>query len=232
MGKYDQITSVCDGILDTIHKLAAETLEELNEETHKACKNAYAEFGTYQQTRVTDIFNNAVDAFYSSYTPKEYERTYGLYNVLDIKKDDSGRVILDDPDYMTLFDRTKLHNDRSGNSLFDKVFMEGFHGGAESIAAGKSEIWGVHPAVGTPYYRRGGWVKYSNVTKKKWHKYGKWGVKAVKTESPYNMVISDLDKSVQSDMINAFKEISQKHNDEAVARVQQILAKKYHEIFG
>lgn len=232
MSKYKDVDNLIDGIHSNIHKLAERTLEALNKETLEAMDNAYKEFGEYQQSKIRQIFNEAVDTFYSSYTPNSYDRTYGLYDVLDMKLNDKGVVNTEDPTYMDLFNPDKLHTDRSGNSLFNKVFIEGYHGGAENISGTKSDIWGAHPSPGNPYYRAPGWVKYPGEIKKKWHKYGKWGRRSVQTASPYKIFSHELSAAEATEIFDNFKEISQRHNDAAVDRVKRDIPKLQAEIFG
>lgn len=232
MSKYKDIDDLFDGIENNIGKLADRTLELLNRETSEAMNNAYKEFGEYQQNKIRQIFNEAVDRFYSSYTPHSYVRTYGLYNVLDLKLNDKGTVNAEDPAYMDLFNPDKLHTDRNGNSLFNKVFIEGYHGGAENVSGTKSDIWGAHPSPGNPYYRAPGWVKYPGERKKKWHKYGKWGRSAVQTTSPYEIFSRELEAAEENEILEKFKEISQRHNDSALDKVTRSISELQEEIFG
>lgn len=232
MSKYKDVDMLAAEMKSKIYQLRDKTLDALNKETAKAVDSAMKEFGVYQQQKITQIFNSAVQEFYDAYTPKEYNRTYGLYDVLDLKTDSHGMVITSANGYLDLFDSSSLHGDRSGGDLFQKVFMEGWHGGAESIASGKAAVWGSHPSPGTPYYRRSGFVTYPNSTTKKWHKYGKWGRVAVRTESPYKIIEERLSAAEQAEMFAKFDEVVRKHNDRAVEKVKQSIKTFQTEIYG
>lgn len=233
MGKYSDIDSLVDEMRTNLRRLADRTLDALNEETSKAMEDANHEFGAYQQMFIEQIFRNAVDAFYDAYSPKSYQRTGGLYDVLDLKLDDSGMVVMGaNGDYRSLFNETNFHSDRSGGNLFEKVFIDGYHGGAESISGGKADVWGAHPSPGIPYYRAPGLVRYSGETRKRWHRYGRWGSRAIRTESPYKIIARNLSAAEATEMFSKFKEISQKHNDAAVEKVRQNIPKFHAEIYG
>lgn len=232
MSKYKDVDMLAAEMKSKIYQLRDKTLDALNKETAKAVDSAMKEFGVYQQQKITQIFNSAVQEFYDAYTPKEYNRTYGLYDVLDLKTDSRGMVITSANGYLDLFDSSSLHGDRSGGDLFQKVFMEGWHGGAESIASGKAAVWGNHPSPGTPYYRRSGFVTYPNSTAKRWHKYGKWGRVAVRTKSPYKIIEERLSAAEQAEMFSKFDEVVRKHNDRAVEKVKQSIKTFQTEIYG
>lgn len=164
----------------------------------KANKNLYFEFNRYQRRRIEEIFAFAVNEFYYGYTPAEYARTYGLFNVLDVRKNPDGDVLYDGSDEQNidkLFDKDAMHTGRNGyNGLFDKVFVKGYHGGAED---GEN-----HPSPGTPYYRGGPYHTF-------------WSRPAVQTESPYEIMQRNL-KSAESEFDEKFDEVRQKHSEEFV----------------
>lgn len=232
MSNHRDVDMLINEMKSNLHKLAERTLEALNEETDRAMDDAMKEFGIYQQQKITEIFKNAVAEFYSAYTPKSYDRTKGLYNVLDLHTDEHGMVITGVNGYQDLFDASQMHGDRNGGDLFNKVFMEGWHGGAESIAESKADTWGTHPAQGTPHYRRPGFVRYPNSTKVKWHKYGKWGKAAVQTKAPYTIIEENLKAAEGAEIFEKFKEISQRHNDKAIEKVKREIARFHSEIYG
>ena len=203
-----------------LERLANRTLDELNKATTKASELAIQEFGAYQREEIARIFNSAVDQFYEAYSPRFYKRTHSLYDVLDMKIDNSGGVNYGNESlFRDLYDESQMTSTRSGGSIFDQVFVHGYHGGAPSIDSGKAEIWGKHPDPGTPYYRKPGFVKYPNSNRRKWHRYGKWGRKAIQTKAPIKMVYDELSIAEGGYILDKFKEISQKYNDEAVQGV-------------
>lgn len=233
MGKYQDIDDVVDGAIKKLYTLAERTLELMNEEVDRAMDEANHEFGMYQQAKITGIFRGAVGTFYDAYTPKYYkDRKFGLYEILDLKTDDAGMVISNDPGYLDMFDPAKMHPDRSGgDSLFQTVFMEGYHGGAKNISGSKLDVWGSHPNPGTPYYRRPGKVTYSNGIKK-WHRYGRWGPAAIRTTAPYTMFAENLKVAEAGEIYDKFKEISDNHNSAAMEKVYQSIPKLQQEIYG
>lgn len=218
MSNDRSLSDAYHSVLDQLYDVARRTVDVIHEEAGKGIEKAYKEFGTYQRAYIQKRFNEYVSAFYSAYQPHKYRRTEGLYDVLSLNTDEHGLVQYDL--YDDLYDETRMHPDRSGNdSLFDIVFKQGYHGGAPSIAPGKSEIWGEHPDVGTPYYRRGGFVRYPGSSKKKWHRYGRWGRRAVKTKSPYVMMYDWLSEAEGGEIYDAFKAIQTKHFNDAMVKV-------------
>lgn len=207
-----EIDQLCDAMRNRIYGLANRISVELNAETSKAMDNASMEFGQYQRSKITDLFNNAVSYFYNQYSPEFYERqgdpdtlSGGLYELLSLQTDEFGQVLYDDP--MDMIDANRLHGDRRGNSLFKKVFLQGWHGGAEGIDTSKIDQWGAHPNPGTPYYRTPHPI------------YSRWGEKAVRSTSPWVIFNQSVREAESGIILQKFKEISQRHNDEAVQRV-------------
>ena len=99
------------------------------------------------------IYQNAVDKWYSSYWPRLYRRKGSLYDLMEIDTD------IDNTSLEYTFSDSNMTKDRHGGSLFDKVFVHGWHGGAY--------------AGDTISYRRPA----------PW--YWEWGSVAVKTPSAY-----------------------------------------------
>lgn len=224
MGKYADIDALFESINRHNIEFADKVQKAINQRTSKALSDAFADFGQYQQERIREIFNDAVTSFYDSYQPSMYVRqgdtsskTGGLYSVLDMKTDSDGWVISSAPDYDELYNPDKMHANRSGgNNLYQTVFVEGYHGGASSISGSKSAIWGSHPSPGTPYYRAPGWVKYPGESKKKWHKYGKWGRRSVHSLSPYRIISTNLSIAENGEMLDKLSQLVHEYNDRAV----------------
>lgn len=227
MSNYGDIDTAVNGIRDNLHRLADRVLQELNRETSEAMDAAYREFGEWQEQRIEQIFRSAVDRFYASYTPESYSRSGSLYDVFSPDRNDTGMIILNPPGYDELYDTSGMRED-----LFQTVFKEGYHGGAKTIASGKADVWGAHPSPGIAYYRKPGWVKYPNMDKKRWHRYGKWGRPAVQTKSAYRMVAEDLQRIEGGEMFDTFKRISDEHNNAAVERVKNMIPALQAEIYG
>lgn len=238
MGKYYDIDLAISTLRAKYKELGNRVLNRLNEECSIEIRKAYEEFGLYQRRVITDLFNDAVINFYDSYTPKRYKRqgdvgkkSGGLFDVLDLKTDETGRVIFNsDNGYMDLYDRTALHSDRNGGSLFENVFVNGYHGGSTKIAGSKESIWGAHPAPGVPYYRKPGFVTING--KRKWHIYGAWGKRAYVSESPQKYIYRNLIKAESGAMHDELYKLAHKHNDVAVDRVKKEIPQIISEVFN
>ena len=223
---FDEIERGFDIVLERVTKLA-------QKEVNSAIEKIYKEFGVYQQERIQQIFTKAIDDFYSDYSPTVYKRQKSLYGLLNIPTNGYGMFQSNDPDYMDMYDESAMTKDRRGGSLFHTVFELGYHGGAMSIDPGKADVWGVHPAPGTPYYRKRGIVQYPNGVRK-WHRYGKWGRRAVLSVSPAK-VIAQTVASEDSDSGKwdiKFEEITLKNIDAAKASILDGVSKIYTEVFG
>lgn len=184
----------------------------VKEENTEAFADAWEDFGQYQRQIITEIFNRAVNQFYAEYTPKFYDRQYGLRDVLDIAYDHRG-VVITGHDNRLLFDENEMHGDRKGGDLFNKVFIEGWHGGAESSRNGD------HPEPGTPYYRKPvGSYRY-------------WGGKAEKTESPYHIINEALEVGEKPNIRAALISIFNKHLRWANNRIAKRVDVLKQEIF-
>lgn len=203
-------------------------LHEANKLSKEVVERTRIEFGSYQRERIKQLFNDAVNKFYSSYTPSQYERTWGLYDVLSISQNSFGEVIYDD--IQDILDPSRMHTDRKGGDLFEKVFMHGWHGGAEGINSNE-EMWGNHPSPGTPYYRKPGFITLPDGTRV-WHRWGQWGKRAVKTTPPADILYDSLVRAEYGDLREHAKEIFYRHNDEMVQYVnQEIMPALAAEIF-
>lgn len=187
-------------------KLKTLVLDDLNKETDKAKEKSYREFGVYQKAEIRRLFNEAVKKWYDSYEPKIYHREYGLYKVLDFStsEDKYGMVSTRSQMYDELYNSSLMPTGRNGYDLFEKVFIEGWHGGAESIAQEKEEQWGVHPNPGVPYYRT------------PHPKYNMWGNEAEQTESVYSIAAELISVAEKTTLHDKLDEIAHKNNDEAV----------------
>lgn len=228
MGRW---ADVCDDLFSQYKELTDRAIKAINEELDIADRDGYTEYGAIEQARIRELFHQAVKTWYEAYSPSEYQRRYDLYNVLDLKTDEYGMAITEAAGYTDLFDEDRMGSDRHGNSLFDKVFMEGWHGGAESISDGKADIWGAHPSPGTPYYRKGGFIPLTK-GRRVWHKYGKWGHKAVQTASPAKLFADRFREEDEGNLNDTFIRIMDKHYDRAEERITTRIETISDQIFG
>lgn len=227
--KYEDIDTYYDDFYNKLNILANRVLSEMNKASIATVEKTYEEFGLYQRDKIGQIFNDAVATFYASYTPTQYKRTFDLYNVLNISYDRYGRVAYDE--LTDLLDPSRMHTDRKGGDLFQKVFMEGWHGGAENISTG-ADMWGDHPSPGIPYYRKPGLVTSPNGNKK-WHRWGKWGRKSVQTVAPATIMYNKLLSAEHGDLHSKLIEIVNKHNGEAMQKIhQEVIPRLRTEIFN
>lgn len=211
MGRYADIDAMCDGMVFAIHAIAREVLEVMNQETKKEGDLAYKEFGDYQRSAIEALFHESVQQFYDAYSPTYYARSYGLNDLLEMHTDDFGMVTYDTAE--DLVNEDNLHRDGNGGSLYDKVFVRGWHGGAESGPG--------HPAPGVPYYRGLGSRGL----------YAYWSRPAVRTEPAFRIFQRSLSAAENGEIASQFKRISDKHNDIAMERVRKEadrISRKYY----
>ena len=220
-------------IQDKTKKMGKEITDFVVDNFNKRKPKIYKEFGVYQAQKVKELFNQAVDAFYNDYAPHDYSRTYGLYDLLDIKYNSSGTVYMDsDNMYEDLYNPEGLSGHRAeGRTLYQTVFAEGYHGGAAGISSDKASVWGHHPSPGIPYYRRAGMVTYPDGTKKM-HRYGKWGNAAVKADiSPLNVIYNNLLVKQNTEMRDKLREMAlaelEEIDNQVVKEIVPDLAQKY-----
>lgn len=196
-------------------------------EWKKTEKRIFGEFGAFQKTIIRGTFKKGIAEYYDAYTPEYYDRKNGLYKILDMNMDEYGLV-----DYGTesggapdefnkLYNREKMPDGRyskkkgmsyPGTELFEKVFMQGWHGGAESGEG--------HPNPGTPYYRTG-------------KGYSRWGEKAEKTEAPFDILYRKLTNAEDTYMYSKLAEIVNKEYEKMKKDyVNKILPKIIKEALG
>lgn len=112
--------------------------EKIAKIMHKVLYETWDEYFDYADKEVHSYFEDAVGEFYKSYTPKIYSRTYSLENILSTQK------FMNNDDYvyyqyeflpnkMSYYRNEKRYyvNDLQ-HSLYNLVFVEGYHGGAKS----------------------------------------------------------------------------------------------------
>lgn len=218
--------NIGDQILADLDRLVDITTKKLVDVTTEAIKEAHVEFGGYQQKAIEALFKRSMKQFYDSYSPGSYTRRESLYNMLDIHFSPDGTVDVDNP--FSLIDQSSAPTTRSGGSLFNQVFMEGWHGGASGISGGKSQVWWPHPSPGTPHYRSGGFTKKPRF----YHKYGKWGRAAVRTKAPYDIFSEELNMIAGGEMLREYNKIVKQYLDAAVTKAITELSSQYGDIFS
>ena len=166
-------------------------------EEGRANRNLEHEFRKYQREKIEIMFMEAVNEFYNSYSPNTYVRQYGLLDVLSLQIDENGEIARDgntDQEIINkMFNPSAMHKDRHGGDLFNKVFVQGWHGGAESGTG--------HPHSGVPYYR----TPYPY--------FSHWGNMAVKTASPFELLKAKV-ASAETDFDIKYDQIAEKRTKE------------------
>lgn len=181
------------------------------------------EFSKKQQEYIERKFKDAVTQFYNNYDPEYYIRlgnkkseSGGLYDIVNVGKaqDETGQVDFERGIDQVL-DEDRAPMGRNGyDDIYEKVFKGGWHGGAEGINAKAARVWGAHPDPGTPYYRKPGMVYLSGLGRV-WHKYGRWGRKAVQDEmSPYDVFRKQIEANEEKDSRKIFFDICDKRKEE------------------
>ena len=197
-------------VIEINHKIAKEASDYFfrvaKEEDIKATK----EFGVYQEKRISDLFHEAVQEFYDAYSPEYYDRAYGLNELLDVHKGPNGSVEYDTVE--DLIDSSNMHTDRNGGSLYEKVFVRGWHGGAERGPG--------HPAPGVPYYR----APYSI--------YAHWSRPAVRTEPPLEIFRKSVESAESGDILQAYKSITARHFDVTTKKTNDEISRLSAKYFG
>lgn len=233
MSLADEYESIFNEWNNKIQKILTRSGDAAQKLVSKASKKIYQEFGEYQRNVIEIIFNNAVDEFYDSYQPLVYKRNRSLYNLLDIPVDSDGMLNSIEPDFRDMYNESKMTIARNGGSLFDTVFVRGYHGGASSIGQNKAEIWGHHPNPGVPYYRTRGIVRYPNGGTS-FHRYGRWGRKAFKSKSPFYSIAEKIYSfdSPGGEWDGVFNSIVNEQMDICAKEIQTETDKIAKEVFG
>lgn len=208
-----------------------------------------AELGKAQEEAYKEAFYSVIDKFYYNYEPSRYGRHFALYRAWETHFDDDGLIAGTTAsgtdgwyiDFQNFISRN-LYGElttpmREGGSdtasyLFEQAFSEGWHGGAKTIndptyGGEPAETWGYHPSPGTPYYRKPGWVTYSDGERKR-HQYAKWGRRAKKMSTPPKTLLEKKIQSITKNELAAvdaklFKEHQEKVTERVIAFETELL---------
>lgn len=119
---------------------------------------------------LNEVGKSVVAQWYATYDPIFYERNRSLYHAF--------KVNLDGTNYNVEFEPELLGND----IIFWNSFMEGYHGGAKY---GETKLGEPHPSPGIPYWK----TPIPNFIY--------WGRPAKRDFSPYNRMISEMNKKIK-----------------------------------
>ena len=227
MGVYSDFLQAMQEINRKRNEWQERALDTALKWADKVSKDIYDEFGQVQRQLIEDAFRNAVTSFYKAYEPWSYVRqgdpdteTGGLYNLFQTHIPTDERGLVNYSSAMDLIDPSQMTLDRHGNNtLFDLVFMEGWHGGAKYIAPRKEARWHKHPNPGTPHYRSGFWYEH-------------WGEQAFRSTPPYDIFESNIINAENNEMKQAFSDIAHRVFNEESPNLQHDLNILSKEIFG
>lgn len=108
-------------------------LDELDEQAfNSALKSCVPLF----KEELEKTYVEAATAWYNAYTPKRYKRNYSIKNMFDAQWDDGTNEF----EYNYLSER--MTEGKNGYSLYEPVFVQGWHGGAS--------VWGKTCVKTTP----------------------------------------------------------------------------------
>lgn len=145
--------------------------QEIKTRAQRGVEKAKVRFVDHTVDTYKEYVKNAVAAFYADYTPIIYrDRSYSLYDVAVVKGSETGFKIEMYPEKMTYRDGSQSGD--SDGSLFDLVFVQGWHGGADHGPG--------HPGDGKPYWRT------PHPTYKYWHT----DSPAARSPSPYDEIVT------------------------------------------
>lgn len=218
MSNSAAIRAAIQNIDDVLNNIVKEVENKINTRRKEASKKIYKEFGEYQKKEIEKLFKITIDDFYNNYDPIEYDRTGGLYNLLDIRTDADGYVVVGDNKLSNIYNPSQMHANRSGgDNLYKTVFEEGWHGGSKGINAEDAKLWGEHPNPGIPHYRTWGWGRYSVDGPRTFCRFGAWDGEAARMQpSPRDLMYERYKAAYNSYMHEEFNKIATKHLDEAM----------------
>lgn len=135
------------------------------------------------------ICQSEIDKFYSSYTPKRYNRYGDLYNTYKILTNKYTG------EFSVKFDSIYMKHPHRADSetIFINSFIEGYHGGA---FCANNYIGEPHPDGHTPYW------------KNPLSGYLSWLSPAIRSESPYENILHKLpikEKELQAELEDDFE---------------------------
>lgn len=131
------------------------------------------------------IAESTIEDFYDDYTPSGYRRVYDMYNTYKINVElDEFEIVWDidyDPNYMQ-------YHGGLNDYLFDIVFMQGWHGGADQGPG--------HPQPGIPWYRNMALINQSGENYDNYDPHIFWLRRAERSAAPYEVMIDKIDKYI------------------------------------
>ena len=238
---YDAAIRAIDEYIEKNRRWEAAVLSRTTKIISRHKEPLIQAISNFQREVVEDVFYDAVTNFYDEYDPKRYIRkgnvsskTGGLYDLLDIKTDNNGFVMLTsgnalgNPNELLNIDALKGHR-LGAETLYEQVFVKGWHGGAPDNKR-SPKMWGKHPKPGTPLYRRPGRVPGTNA----WWRYAKWDTSKKVTISA-NPPAESITKGIAGMipfLISGYQKIADDDRDLIVSEIADEVKKINKEIYG
>ncbi len=141
------------------------------------------------------VFTQAIDRFYSSYSPGYYGRTESLYDIFEIERGAGSITIGFHPENMS-----SSEGSLGSAGLYEQTFKRGWHGGAGSGPD--------HPAPGAPFWRTPYGV------------YKHWGRSAAVSTPPYEEISRRIEEYSRTVMQSRFNSTLQKLWAERISSIQ------------
>lgn len=110
--------------MDAIDSFEAKILKRMNDAVDKANASTIKEILPKYTKDIEDTFKGAAMEWYGHYTPEYYSRNHSLYNLVRITSN------IQTGEFKVEISDDEMTKDRHGGSLFDKVVVQGWHGGA------------------------------------------------------------------------------------------------------
>ena len=116
--------------------------EKAKETVKEAQEKSFSEYFNVAEKKIKTIYKDTITDFYNSYPNPFYDRRGSLYELIQTKKT---------TDYLSIWFEPSLISYRNGyageNGLYDQVFRQGWHGGADVRHRGKMLIPWSHPVL-------------------------------------------------------------------------------------
>jgi hypothetical protein len=116
--------------------------EKAKEAVKEAQEKSFSEYFNVAEKKIKTIYKDTITDFYNSYPDPFYDRRGSLYDLIQTKK-----AI----DYLSIWFEPSLISYRNGyageNGLYDQVFRQGWHGGANVKHRGRMLVPWSYPTL-------------------------------------------------------------------------------------
>lgn len=116
--------------------------EKAKEAVKEAQEKSFSEYFDVAEKKIRTIYKDTITDFYNSYPNPFYDRRGSLYDLIQTKKT---------TDYLSIWFEPSLISYRNGyageNGLYDQVFRQGWHGGANVKHRGRMLVPWSYPTL-------------------------------------------------------------------------------------